>query len=129
MYLGPPLQCLRKIRVGQDRAHGKIIAPALIELSGPDRPVDGWLVPSAALDACLFATGWLCWARVQPGATLPVRFGAVELGRLPYPGEECVVETRFLRREERFAVFAFTLLGADRSELIRVQDYYIAWLG
>jgi hypothetical protein len=128
MYLGPPFQCLRKIHVAADFARGQIIAPALIELAGAHRSVEGWIIPSAALDACLYATGILCWTRVTPGATLPVRFGEIRFGRMPYPGEACMVETRFLRREDRFAVFDFTLFGGDSSPLVDVKEYYLAWL-
>lgn len=128
MYLGPVLNCLKKIIVGADRAWGKISAPALVELAGPQRSVAGWRVPSAALDACLFATGILCWQRVAAGPTLPARLGCVEFGRLPHPGEACVVETRFLRRDGRYAVFQFTLFGQGGDVLVDVTDYRVAWL-
>jgi hypothetical protein len=128
MYLGHPLQCLRGIRIDRDTAWGRVVAPALVELAGAHRSVEDWLVPSAALDACLYATGLLCWSHVAPGATLPVRFGGIDLGRLPYPGEVCAVETRFVRREAKTAVFEFTLFGADGSPLIRATDYHVAWI-
>ena len=129
MYLGPILNCLKKIIVGQDRAWGKISAPALVELAGPQRSVAGWRVPSAALDACLFATGILCWQRVAAGPTLPARLGSVEFGRLPHPGEACVVETQVLRRDGRYAVFQFTLFGQGGDVLVHVTDYRVVWLG
>jgi hypothetical protein len=128
MFLGIPLQCLRKVRVEQETARGQIIAPALIELAGSHRAVEGWIVPSAVIDACLYATGLLCWSRTAPGATLPVKLGALVLGRMPHPGEACVVETRFVRRDGRFAVFEFTLFGDDGAALVQVKDYYVAWI-
>lgn len=129
MYLGPPLRCLKRIQVQGNAAVGQISAPALVEIAGPQRNVEGWLIPSAAIDACLFAVGILGWTSVAPGATLPVSFGRVELGRKPQPGEACTVEVHFVRREGKLAVFTFTLFGDDDNVLVHVEDYRIAWLG
>lgn len=129
MYLGPPLRCLKRIYVQGNVAVGQISAPALVELAGPHRRVEGWMIPSAAIDACLYAVGILGWTSVAPGATLPVSFGRVELGRKPQPGEGCTVEVNFIRREGKLAVFTFTLFGDDDSVLVHVEDYRIAWIG
>jgi hypothetical protein len=127
-YLGPPLRGLRRIRTGQGRAWGQIIAPLPVELAGAHRPADGWILPSAALDACLYATGLLAWWQVAPGVALPMGFGSIVLGRLPTPGEECLVETRFKRHESNQAYFDFTLIGENHDVLVDVTNYRIVWL-
>ncbi len=58
-YVGVPLQRLRGFAISGDGLVGKITAPALIELAGGSRDVRGWQLPSAAVDACLFAAGIL----------------------------------------------------------------------
>lgn len=127
-YLGPPLRCLRKIQVARDRAWGRIIAPAAIELVGPDRDVTGWVLPSAALDACLYATGLLAWQRVKPGVSLPVSIGVLTLGRRPTPGERCLVEVRLTGTEDNHGRFNFRLCGCNGDLIFEAEDYRIAWL-
>jgi hypothetical protein len=127
-YLGPPLRACKKILAGDGVLWGRIYPPMLQELAGRRRSADGWLVPSAALDACLYAVGLLAWMQVQPGASLPFRFGRIALGRLPHPGEACLVECRFLRREGRYADFDFTLFGSDGEVILDVSEYRIVYL-
>lgn len=127
-YLGPPLRCLRKIQIGENIAWGQMVAPAIVELAGPQHPVSGWMMPSAALDACLYATGLLAWFGVESGATLPASIGRLTLGRLPRAGESCLVESRFLRREGRYAWFDFVLFGVNGEVIMEVCDYRIVWL-
>ncbi|MEO8494244.1 MAG: SDR family NAD(P)-dependent oxidoreductase [Planctomycetota bacterium] len=127
-YLGPPLRCLRKIQFGEQVAWGQMIAPAIVELAGPQHPVAGWMLPSAALDACLYATGLLAWFAVEPGSALPASIGRLTLGRLPRAGESCLVETRFRSREGRYGLFDFTLFGVNGEVIMEVSDYRIVWL-
>jgi hypothetical protein len=127
-YLGPPLRGLRRIRAGKGRAWGQIIAPSPVELAGSHRQAEGWILASAALDACLYATGLLAWWQIAPGVALPMGFGSISLGRQPAPGEECLVETRFRRSEADQAFFDFTLCGDNSDVLLDVVDYRIRWL-
>jgi acyl transferase domain-containing protein len=127
-YLGPPLRACKKIRTGQGVLWGKIYPPMLQELAGRRRSADGWIVPSAALDACLYAVGLLAWMQVQPGPSLPFRFGRIALGRLPHPGEACLVEVKFLRKEGRYADFNFTLFGSSGDVILQVSEYRIVYL-
>ncbi len=127
-YLGPALQCLRKIHVGDGESWGRLAAPAAVELTGPLRPVDGWIVPSAAIDACLFATGILAWFTIEPGTALPESIASLTLGRPPRAGESCLVHTRLNRREQGRACFDFTLYGVNGDVLVDVADYRIVWL-
>ncbi len=133
-YVGVPLQRLRGFAISGDGLVGKITAPALIELAGGSRDVRGWQLPSAAVDACLFAAGILAWQTVAPGSALPSGFGEIEIGRLPGAGEACEVHVRL--REAKpgdgnapaQAAFDFTLYGVDRDVLVNVRDYRVAWL-
>jgi hypothetical protein len=127
-YVGWPLQRLKKVALVEGGIVGAISAPALIELAGAGRDVRGWRIPSAALDACLFAVGILAWQQVAPGAALPVRMGELRLGRLPNPGEACQVHARLTSASEHSATFDFTLYGIDGSLLIDVRNYEVAWV-
>ena len=128
-YLGPPLRACKCIALGQGVLWGKIYPPMLQELAGRRRSAEGWIVPSAALDACLYAVGLLAWMQVKPGPSLPFRFGRIALGRLPHPGEECIVQCHSLGLDGRYADFDFTLFGNNGDVLLQVNDYRIVYLG
>ena len=127
-YAGPTLQRLKKIKVQGKTVWGTISAPAIVELAGNKHDVDGWLIPSSALDACLFATGLLAWFAIEPGSALPSAIGRLSLGRRAIPGELLTVESTFKRREDRYAWFDFSLYGSDGSSIVEVEDYRIVWL-
>ncbi len=127
-YVGWPLQRLKKVALVEGGIVGNISAPALVELAGGGRDVIGWRIPSAALDACLFAVGMLAWQQVAAGTALPVRMGQLRLGRLPTPGEACQVHAQLIGSGNDRATFNFTLYGVDESVLVDVVDYEVAWL-
>jgi NAD(P)-dependent dehydrogenase (short-subunit alcohol dehydrogenase family) len=127
-YVGWPLQKLRKVALLDGGLVGKISAPALIELAGVTRSTLGWTIPSAALDACLFAVGILAWQRIAPGSALPVRFGKLQLGRHPNPGEACTVHAVLNSYTADSASFDFSLYGVDEALILDVVDYEVAWL-
>jgi hypothetical protein len=72
--------------------------------------------------------GLLAWMQIQPGPSLPFRFGRIALGRLPHPGEACLVQCKFLRQEGRYADFDFTLYGNSGDVIVQVSDYRIVYL-
>lgn len=143
-YVGPPLQRLRGFTITSEGLVGRITAPTLIELAGGSRDVRGWQLPSAAVDACLFAAGILAWQTVAPGSALPTGFGEIEIGRMPTAGEACEVHVRLRESSHNQAgvvdpsgasvgspaqaAFDFTLYGVDREVLVNVRDYRVAWL-
>ncbi|MCA9160178.1 MAG: SDR family NAD(P)-dependent oxidoreductase, partial [Planctomycetales bacterium] len=117
-YVGWPLQRLKRVALVEGGIVGQISAPAMIELAGTGRDVRGWRIPSAALDACLFAVGILAWQQVAPGSALPVRMGQIKLGRMPSPGEACEVHAWLRRCDAATAMFDFTLFGVDGAMLV-----------
>ncbi|MCC7337236.1 MAG: SDR family NAD(P)-dependent oxidoreductase, partial [Pirellulaceae bacterium] len=127
-YVGWPLQRLKRVALVEGGIVGQISAPAMIELAGTGRDVRGWRIPSAALDACLFAVGILAWQQVAPGSALPVRMGQIKLGRMPSPGEACEVHAQLRGCDAATAMFDFTLFGVDGAMLVDVVDYQVAWL-
>ena len=128
VYHGPVFQNLTKFCYQGDRGWGKISAPALTELASARRNVAGWTVPSAALDACLYATALLAWKQVEASPSLPANMGELEIGRLTRPGEACIVETKFLRRDGKRAWFEFALFGQNEDLILRAKGYEIAFL-
>ena len=125
-HVGWPLQRLRKVALFENGLVGKISAPALIELAGTKRDLRGWRIPSAAMDACLFATGILAWQRVASGIALPVRISRLEIGRLPGPGEACQVQVQLLSHSHERARFNFTLYGVDGEMILNAKEYEVA---
>ncbi|WP_166830410.1 type I polyketide synthase [Thalassoroseus pseudoceratinae] len=129
VYHGPVFQNLTKFCYQGDRGWAKISAPALTELASARRNVTGWTIPSAALDACLYATALLAWKQVEAAPSLPASMGELEVGRLTRPGEACIVETKFLRRDGQRAWFEFSLFGQNEDLILRAKGYEIAFLG
>ncbi len=54
----------------------------------------------------------------SPWSVAPFSFGRITLGRLPQPGEACLVEARFLRQVDRYADFDFTLFGVTGDVIL-----------
>lgn len=127
-YLGEPLRGLRSIQIAENQAWGQIASQSVVHLAGPRHSVTGWIVPSAAIDACLYATGLLAWFTIEEGTALPESIARLSLGREPYAGERCLVQSRFKRREDRYGWFDFALTGANGDLLVEVEDYRIVWL-
>ncbi|MFN9975872.1 MAG: hypothetical protein ACK58T_38870, partial [Phycisphaerae bacterium] len=104
VYHGPELQELRQIAVTSNFGFGRISASAPVQLFGADRS-SGFTVPCATMDACLYAVAVYAWKRFQK-PSLPVRFGSIHTGRLPDPGEPCLVRIEFCEASDRRAVFS-----------------------
>jgi hypothetical protein len=127
-YVGPSFQVLKKVQLDGARVFGRIIAPILVELAGAHRKAEGWHVPSAVLDACLFGTGILAWSHVRPGTSLPVGIEQLLVHRLPDVGEVLMLESRWKRTEGRFAWFDFALTGRNGRPILEAREYQICWL-
>ena len=79
------------------------------------------------MDACLYAVGYAAWIRHQK-PSLPVKFGRIEFGRLPDPGEPCSVRIQQKELNASGAVWNFVLTGNNGDRLLTVSDYHIGWL-
>ncbi|MEM9364726.1 MAG: SDR family NAD(P)-dependent oxidoreductase [Planctomycetota bacterium] len=73
---------------------GTLVTPSPVELGGDHRPTTTWVVPCAVLDGVLYSAGVLVH-RAIGRASLPVRIGALTLGRQPDPGEPLTVAVRW----------------------------------
>ena len=73
IYHGPKFRCLTHLAIQYDGAFGQIVVPAA-ELLAPNRPKSPWILPAAALDACLM----LCstFAYLQFGKRFEIPVGA-----------------------------------------------------
>jgi acyl transferase domain-containing protein/NAD(P)-dependent dehydrogenase (short-subunit alcohol dehydrogenase family)/acyl carrier protein len=127
-YLGPTLRNLREVCLRGTAGFGRITAPSPADLSGSPKAGAAWLVPSALLDACLYAVGLSAWRAVRPGTALPKRFQSIRLGRTPNPGEACLVSLRLITQDETEATYDFRLTAADGTMLLDVTGYRIVWL-
>ncbi len=127
-YSGPAFRVLKRIRMEDGRLIGVIQSPSLIELVGSHRQTQGWMVPCAVLDACLFATGVLAWRQLRSGVSLPCSVESLRIARLPKPGETCRVEVRWKETSGRYALFDFCVWGKDDQIVLEAYNYRIVWL-
>ena len=126
IYHGPELQELREVADDGQTIYGRIAASAPVQLFGGTR-TRGFTVPCATMDACLYAVGYAAWHRHQK-PSLPVKFGRIEFGRLPDPGEPCTVRIQQKELTASGAVWNFVLTGNNGDRLLTVSDYHIGWL-
>ena len=126
IYHGPELQELREVADNGHTIFGKIAASAPVQLFGGSR-ARGYSIPCATMDACLYAIGHAAWHRHKK-PSLPVQFGRIEFGRLPDPGEPCVVQIHEKQVLASGAVLDFQLHGNNGDRLLAVHDYQIGWL-
>ncbi|TWT49653.1 Phthiocerol synthesis polyketide synthase type I PpsC [Rubripirellula amarantea] len=137
VYHGPSLQCLREIEFAMDGqipvALGTIVAPSPAHLAGESRPLVGWTISPATMDAVLYAAGMLAY-QVGNRPSLPVLFDEIELGRLPHPGEPLRVVVRWVDSlEESTSEIAggrlsAVLAGQNRDLILRLDGYRVGWL-
>ena len=126
IYHGPELQELREITDDGHTVFGRIAASAPVQLFGGSR-ARGFTVPCSTMDACLYAVGYAAWQRHQK-PSLPVRFDHIEFGRLPDPGEPCLVKIHQTHVSDSGAVWDFQLQGHNGDRLMTVTGYRIGWL-
>ena len=126
IYHGPELQELREIADDGETIFGRIASSAPVQLFGGSR-ARGFTVPCSTMDACLYAVGYAAWHRHQK-PSLPVRFDQIEFGRLPDPGEPCLVRIQQTNLSDSGAVWNFQLQGHNGDRLLTVNGYRIGWL-
>jgi hypothetical protein len=127
VYHGPELRSLQKFAAQGRTSYGQIGASAPVQLFGGDRAGRGWTLSCDTLDACLYACALHAWSRAQK-LSLPVRFGEIVVGRLPDPGEPCLVRIDEQSHDDTGMDFAFTLFGQNGDALVSVSGYRAAWL-
>lgn len=127
IYHGPELQELREIADDGQTIFGRIAASASVQLFGSSRAV-GFTVPCSTMDACLYAIGYGAWIR-HGKPSLPVSFGKINFGRLPDPGEPCLVKIEEIQQLPSGALWKFELNGHNGDRLLTVDEYQIGWLG
>ena len=122
VHHGPALRGLREVAVGEADLHeARLVvlpAPAL----RPHLAATRWLVPAAALDACLQACSAVARARLGVLA-LPVAFGRVWITASPSAGEECRVVMRLREEGGETVRFDFWLLAHDGRLALAAEDY------
>ena len=121
IYHGQPLRCLKAYSHGGNGAWAKIVAPPLSELAGA-RPTEGWIVPSAALDACLYACGMYVFLQFGQ-IDVAHGFDRLRLGHLPREGETCIARLYFKRQLDRHSWFDFTLFGEDNRVIVQAEGF------
>ncbi|MCC9642369.1 SDR family oxidoreductase [Rhodopirellula sp. JC740] len=146
VYHGPSLQCLRSIgflnvagsatATSTDKpvAVGTIVAPSPAHLAGESRPLMGWVLSPATMDAVLYAAGMLAY-RVGGNPSLPISFNTIDLGRLPDPGEPLRVQVRWEEdipgngpESAAGGRLSALLLGQNQDVILQLHGYRVGWL-
>ncbi len=122
MYHGPALRCLTDCAFQYDGGWGRIVAPPLRDLAGR-RAAAGWILPSAVLDACLFACGGFSFFQFGGAIEVPHGFERLTWTRQPRAGETCIVRLYFRGRDEHHSRFDFTVFGDDDRPLLQAIGF------
>jgi hypothetical protein len=123
MYHGPAFQSLVECAFTESgEVWGKVVAAPLQRLAGP-RPATGWHLHPALLDAGLYLCGITVWQREDQALALPKGLDRLRLGRLPGPGEKCLVHLRPIGSNDRERVFDFVGYGEDGAVLFVAEGY------
>ncbi len=128
MYHGPPLRLLKRVAIEEGGGWGQIELPRQDELAG-ERDADGWLTPSAAIDACYYGCGVYTWVYTEGGVTVPDRLAELLLGRAGRPGERTTVRVECRELGAQHGVFDFALVGDDGEVILQVKGYRCHVLG
>jgi 3-hydroxymyristoyl/3-hydroxydecanoyl-(acyl carrier protein) dehydratase len=121
IYIGRALQCLREVAFDPGGCWGRIDAPPQLQLAG-GRSGDRWLLPSVVLDGCFQAAGAFLFIAHQT-IQLPQAIGRLRFGRLPRPGERCLVRHLLRERNLEHAKFDFVLYGDDDDVILTVEGF------
>ncbi|MFO1093172.1 MAG: C45 family autoproteolytic acyltransferase/hydrolase [Planctomycetaceae bacterium] len=123
---GPPLRCLKQVRIQDDRLWGRMIAGSGTELC-PSPHRTAWKLPSAVLDACLLACSVLTYVR-EKALHLPSGLDVLRFGDPPANNEPCQVAVQLRETIGSRAVYDFTLYGADGRVILDAQGYQATYL-
>ncbi len=127
VYHGEPLQALREIAVVAGEAMGRIAAPSPAHLGGENRPLAGWVLPCAAMDAVLYAAAVLAYHEVGK-PSLPVSFEEIHIGRLPDPGEPLWTHIRAAQSDASGMVMEADLVGQNGDLVLSLRGYRVNWI-
>ncbi len=127
VYHGEPLQSLREIALAPREAMGRIAAPSPAHLGGENRPLSGWVLPCAAMDAVLYAAAVLAYQE-SGKASLPVSFEEIQIGRLPDPGEPLWTHIRAQRADDTGMLMESDLIGQNGDLLLSLRGYRVNWI-
>ena len=139
VHHGPSLRCLREIQMvsppnGTPLALGTIVAPSPAHLGGENRPLDGWCICPATMDAVLYAAGMLAF-HVGQRPSLPIQFERIQTGRLPDPGEPLRIQLSWCHTVASSASdpgggrMSAILLGQNDDLILQLAGYRVGWLG
>ncbi len=122
-YSGAPFRLLHRFAIEGAMIVAEMTAPSLVELSGIDRNATGWRVPSAVIDATLYAAGILAWQVVRPSVCLPVGFDALTINALPRPGQRLTASIVLTKQSDDQVCFDFDVSSDEGMAYIVARGY------
>jgi hypothetical protein len=128
VYHGPAFRGVTATAFDQQGGWGRIASLRLEDLVGPARAA-GWMIPSAVLDAALYACGVHLYAHGEGAISLPKAIDQLRLGRKPRTGETCLVWFVCQEITRDSACYDFTVVGQDGSLIVAAEGYRKVILG
>jgi acyl transferase domain-containing protein/acyl carrier protein/NAD(P)-dependent dehydrogenase (short-subunit alcohol dehydrogenase family) len=122
-YSGAPFRLIQRFAIDKNTVIADLTAPSLVELCGLHRNATGWRVPSAVLDASLFACGILAWQAIRPGVCLPTAFQTLTIYSNPRPGKRVTVLGRLIDHDEKSVCFDFDVSDDEGNLYIAARGY------
>lgn len=122
IYHGPEFRCLKRGVEENGLVWGEYVAPPHGNLSGRRGP-EGWIMPSALIDAGFYGSGVMMWVKYKGVVAIPAGIGGITLGRTPRAGEVCTSLFVDRGREGNNSLYDFTLYGDDGEVIVHVDGY------
>jgi NAD(P)-dependent dehydrogenase (short-subunit alcohol dehydrogenase family) len=127
VYYGPTLQALKRVYSDGTTTWGFLMAPNSQSLRPKRRDIP-WRLPVALLDGCLLACGGFAY-QFERVYSLPSDFERLVVLRNPEMDSICLVELRFLRRDNRFLHFDFILTDSSGLPVLWAVDLRMIIVG
>lgn len=122
IYHGDEFRCIKRGGEENGQSFGEFLAPAHGNLAGR-RGGEGWIMPSALLDAGFYGSGVMLWVKYQGLVAIPAGIGGITLGRPARAGETCIAQFHDRGRDGNTALYDFTLFGDDGKVICHVDGY------
>jgi NAD(P)-dependent dehydrogenase (short-subunit alcohol dehydrogenase family)/3-hydroxymyristoyl/3-hydroxydecanoyl-(acyl carrier protein) dehydratase len=123
VYHGDCFRALQDFALVDGGIWARLVVPPTRLIAG-DRPADGWLLPSATIDACLLAADLLVWNTLHV-ANLPHAFEHIRFARPLRAGESLTLRLWLRGRTERLLLTDFVLVDAAGQVVLQVDGYEV----
>ena len=123
VYSGYPFRGLKEYALVDDGAWCKIVVPSVSDIAG-ERDGDGWLMPSATIDAGLIGCDLLIWDKYH-SARLPQGFDRIRIARRLKEGETLTCRIWLHIGPNNVMTTDFVMVDAAGQAVLQVDGFHI----